>query len=85
MLADVRHDAVQSVHRTLADVGAEEADSILAQQHEDAVTLMQQEGVAVSGIETIHAADLLYRLLEPGSQMARDQALRACQERGYSG
>ena len=31
------------------------------------------------------AADLIYRLLEPGSEMARQHALEACQERGYTG
>ena len=61
VLADVRHDRVQSVHQTLAEVDPGKADRILEQQQKESVTLIENEGVAVTGIETRFEADLLYR------------------------
>ena len=61
VLADVRHDRVQSVHKTLADVDPDDADQILEQQRLASVALIENEGVAVTAIKTRFEADLLYR------------------------
>ena len=61
VLADVRHDSVRSVHKTLAEVDPVEADQILEKQRHDSVTLIENEGVAVTAIDTQFEADLLYR------------------------
>ena len=61
VLADVRHDRVQSVHKTLAEVTAHEADQILESQQRESCALIEAEGVAINGIDTHFEADLLYR------------------------
>ena len=61
VLADVRHDRVQSVHKTLADVDVKEAEQILERQQRESITLIENEGVAVNSIDTLFEADLLYR------------------------
>ena len=61
VLADVRHDAVQSVHKTLAEVDPREADEIFARQSADASALIKDEGVAIGALDVQFEADLLYR------------------------
>ena len=61
VLADVRHDYVRSLHQPLAEVDAAQADAILETHRTDGSELISAEGVEVSGIETMHEADLLYR------------------------
>ena len=61
VLADVRHDFVQSVHRPLAEADPDEADRILASQAEAGRALLKREAVAVAAVEVTHEADLFYR------------------------
>ena len=61
VLADVRHDYVQTVHRALAEVDPAEADRILASQAAAGRALLEREAVAVASVEVTHEADLLYR------------------------
>ena len=61
VLADVRHDHVRSLHRPLADVNPELGQSVLDEQAAEGRALIESEGVAVTGIDVVHEADMLYR------------------------
>ncbi|HEX3954778.1 MAG TPA: hydantoinase/oxoprolinase family protein [Stellaceae bacterium] len=61
VLADVRHDFVQSVGQALADVVTEDIDARFAEQAAAGKRLLDEDGVPL--VETIvrHEADLLFR------------------------
>lgn len=61
LLADVRHDFVQTLQQPLADVSPKTADEILAAQVENGRALIKREGIKVERIEIVHEADLLFR------------------------
>jgi N-methylhydantoinase A len=61
VLADVRHDFVQTLHQPLEDVDPTEADRILARQASEGRGLLEREGVVVATVEIVHEADLFYR------------------------
>ncbi len=61
VLADVRHDYVQTVHQPLAEADPAEADRILASQAAAGRALLEREAVAVASVEVTHEADLFYR------------------------
>jgi N-methylhydantoinase A len=61
VIADVRHDYVQSVGRLLADVDSTRIDATLADQGRAGRDLIEREGVEVNGFDITHEADLLYR------------------------
>ena len=61
VLADVRHDYVRSLHRPLADVDPELGQSVLDEQAAEGRALIESEAVAVTAIDVVHEADMLYR------------------------
>lgn len=61
VLADVRHDYVQSIGQPLEDVDPDEIERIFRHQIETGRNLIATEGVAVDVIDVTHEADLLYR------------------------
>ena len=61
VLADVRHDYVRSLHRPLADVDPELGQSVLDEQAAAGRALIDSEGVAVTAVDVVHEADMLYR------------------------
>lgn len=61
VLADVRHDFTQSVHKPLMSVEADDMDKILAGHAEAGQKLIAREGVRVERVVVHHQADLLYR------------------------
>ena len=61
VLADVRHDYVRSLHRPLADVDPALGQSVLDEQAAAGRALIESEGVAVTAIDVVHEADMLYR------------------------
>ena len=61
VLADVRHDYVRSLHCPLADVDPALGRSVLAEQAAQGRALIESEGVAVTAVDMVHEADLLYR------------------------
>ncbi len=61
VLADVRHDFVQTLHRPLANILGEGADEILQRQAQEGRDLIASEGVEVTEIEVSHEADLLFQ------------------------
>ena len=83
VLADVRHDYVRSLHRPLADVDPELGRSVLDEQAAEGRALIESEGVAVTAIDVVHEADMLYRgqshvfripVAGPGFDLARIRA-----------
>ena len=61
VLADVRHDFVQTLHRPLAEIFGTAADDVLQQQAQEGRDLIASEGVEVTAIEVTHEADLLFQ------------------------
>jgi N-methylhydantoinase A len=61
VLADVRHDYVQTVNRLLVGVDATRMDELFRDQAMAGRALLDKEGVAVTGIDVEHEADLLYQ------------------------
>lgn len=61
ILADVRHDFVQTVNVPLATLDPKEIDSVFARQVEEGRALLSREKVEVTEITARHEADLLYR------------------------
>ena len=61
VLADVRHDYVRSLHRPLADVDPALGQSVLDEQAAEGRALIESEGVAVTAVDVVHEADMLYR------------------------
>lgn len=61
VLADVRHDFVQTVNRPLREVSGATIDRLLREQAEQGSALIRDEGVRVERIDHVHEADLLYQ------------------------
>ncbi len=61
VLADVRHDFVQSLQQPLANVTPTEVDAVYASQREAGEERIAAEGIPVAAVETVHEADLLYK------------------------
>ncbi len=60
LVADVRHDFVQTVNARLADVDAGRVDAILAEQIARGRALLEEEAVPIESIEAQHEADLQF-------------------------
>jgi N-methylhydantoinase A len=61
VLADVRHDFVQTINRPLLSVNGAEIDAIFNSQAQRGRALIARERVGVTGIEALHEVDLLYQ------------------------
>jgi N-methylhydantoinase A len=61
LLADVRHDYVQSIARPLSAVDPAEIDRLLSAQRQAGETLLREQGVPVVSVDVFHDADLQYR------------------------
>ena len=60
VLADVRHDFVQTVNEPMATIDQAAIQAILQQQERSGRELLNQEGVQVEGVEVSHEFDLLF-------------------------
>ncbi len=60
VMADVRHDYVQSVGHPLRDVSPKDIDRILAGHVSKGRAMIEEEHLKVSSIEVLHVADMLY-------------------------
>src|SRR5207248_4963709 len=61
VLAPVRHDFVQSIGQPLADAASAQIDGLFAEQAAAGRRLLDEEGVPLAEIVTIHEVDLLFR------------------------
>jgi N-methylhydantoinase A len=60
LIADLRHDFVQSVNRPLLEMKTAEIETVLQQQAEAGRILLAEEGVSLRDTDFIHEADLHY-------------------------
>jgi N-methylhydantoinase A len=60
VLADVRHDFVQTINRPVQQVAPEAIDGILRDQAAAGRDLIEREGVRTTRVDAINEADLLY-------------------------
>lgn len=82
ILADVRHDFVQTVNQPMRTLDTAGVDEILAGQEKAGRDLLEREKVSVAEVRIVHEADLLYkgqthvlRVPVQGSRFDRDQVL----------
>ena len=61
ILADLRHDFVQTINLPLAESDGSAFDAILAEQAARGRAIIEQERVPVEGVVVVHEADLLFR------------------------
>lgn len=61
ILADLRHDFVQTVNLPLSEADGAVMDAILAEQAARGRAIIEAERVPVDGIRVLHEADLLFR------------------------
>ncbi len=61
ILADLRHDFVQTIGRPLLDCDKESVDAVLATQRSEGERLIAADGVPIEGMVVVHEADLLFR------------------------
>ncbi|MBM3532894.1 MAG: hydantoinase/oxoprolinase family protein [Alphaproteobacteria bacterium] len=61
ILADLRHDFVQTINSPLAESDGAAFDAILAEQAARGRAIVERERVPVDGIVVVHEADLLFR------------------------
>ncbi|RAI02190.1 hydantoinase [Acuticoccus sediminis] len=87
ILADVRHDFVQTVNAPMKTLDVSAADAILAAQAEAGRDLLKREKVDVAEVRIVHEADLLYkgqthvlRVPIEGDTFDREQVLAAFAE-----
>lgn len=60
IVADVRHDYIQTVNQPLEEIAGHEVDDILDRMAERGCALIEREGIAVSSVDVTHEADMLY-------------------------
>jgi N-methylhydantoinase A len=60
VIADMRHDFVQTVNRTLAEIDIENFNAEIARMADDGARLLDRSGVAFVSRDTLVACDMLY-------------------------
>ncbi len=61
IVADVRHDYVNTVNRLVADLDMDRVRAILESQIADGTDTIAREGVAIEGLTVIHSADMQFQ------------------------
>jgi N-methylhydantoinase A len=61
VVADLRHDFVNTVNKAVQDVDIKHITSIVQRQIEAGESLLKREGVAVEGIRLLHSADMQFQ------------------------
>ena len=89
VVADLRHDYVNTVNRPVESLDERRVREILESQVEKGRRLLQKEGVAVEGVRTLHFADMQFQgqshilsVALPGAGVAREELQRLF-ERAY--
>jgi len=60
VVADMRHDRVQTVNRLLSDIDANELAHTMSEEADRTEIMLQRSGIAFAGIERIFELDMLY-------------------------
>ncbi len=89
VVADLRHDFVNTVNRPVQSVDLEQVRSLLAAQIAEGRALLAREGVAVNGVRLLHSADMQFQgqshiltVALPGTDVSRE-ALQALFDKAY--
>ncbi len=61
VVADLRHDYVNTVNKPVAEVDPQDVERIFQAQIENGKRLLEREGVAVEGIRLLHSADMQFQ------------------------
>src|ERR1019366_6380344 len=82
IMADVRHDFVQTINKPVQDIPLDEVAGVLEQQQRQGLALIAQEGIRVEESIPLFEADMSYegqihtiRPTLPGSRLSRQQLI----------
>jgi N-methylhydantoinase A len=83
VVADLRHDFVNTVNKPVQDVDISKIHSIISSQVEAGKVLLDREGVAIEGIRLLHTADMQFQgqshmlsVALPGPAVTREELQR---------
>ena len=89
VVADLRHDFVNTVNKQVQEVDIEAISSIINRQIETGKELLEREGVAIEGLRLLHTADMQFQgqthmlsVALPGPKVSREQ-LQQLFEKAY--
>ncbi len=89
VVADLRHDYVNTVNKPVQDVDAAEIRKIFQTQIDAGARLLEREGVATEGVRLLHSADMQFQgqshilsVALPGPDVSRGE-LQALFDRAY--
>jgi N-methylhydantoinase A len=89
VVADLRHDFVNTVNKQVQDIDILNIKSIIERQVETGTELLEREGVAIEGIRLLHTADMQFQgqthmlsVALPGPKVSREQ-LQQLFEKAY--
>jgi N-methylhydantoinase A len=89
VVADLRHDFVNTVNKQVQDIDIELISSIINRQIETGKELLEREGVAIEGLRLLHTADMQFQgqthmlsVALPGPKVSREQ-LQQLFEKAY--
>ena len=89
VVADLRHDFVNTVNKQVQDVDIVVISSIIERQIETGKKLLEREGVAIEGLRLLHTADMQFQgqthmlsVALPGPKVTREQ-LQQLFEKAY--
>jgi len=89
VVADLRHDFVNTVNKQVQEVDIDVISSIINRQIETGKVLLEREGVAIEGLRLLHTADMQFQgqthmlsVALPGPKVSREQ-LQQLFEKAY--
>jgi N-methylhydantoinase A len=83
VVADLRHDFVNTVNKPVQDIDIARVHAIISSQIDAGKALLEREGVAVEGLRLLHSADMQFQgqshmlsVALPGPEVTRDELQR---------
>ncbi len=89
VVADLRHDFVNTVNKHVQQIDIEHVNSVIQKQISAGKELLQREGLAIEGLRLLHSADMQFqgqshmlKVALPGAEVSRD-GLQQLFEKAY--
>ena len=89
VVADLRHDFVNTINKPVQDIDIEHVNSVIQQQITAGRELLQREGLALEGLRFLHSADMQFqgqshmlKVALPDAEVSRDR-LQQLFEKAY--
>lgn len=89
VVADLRHDFVNTVNKPVQDIDITHVNSVIQQQISAGRELLEREGMAIEGLRLLHTADMQFqgqthmlKVALPGAEVTRD-GLQQLFEKAY--